>query len=56
MALTVTCVKKHVNKHIEVGKTYPIIDADMEEYLIEINKDKEIWISKNDIEHFKYSV
>lgn len=51
----VTCIKEYRNKSIQVGESYTIIDADMGEYLIEVG-DKEIWISKNDVEHFKYSV
>ena len=52
----VTCINEHRNKDIEVGKTYPIINADMLEYEIKIDDEKEAWIGKDDIDHFKYSV
>lgn len=54
--MTVMCIKEYKNKDVKVGRTYAIIDADIGEYLIEIEKDYEIWISKDDIEHFRYSV
>ena len=53
--MRVKCIKEYANKLIQVGEIYNIIDADKYEYLIKV-KDKEIWISKNDIEHFKYYV
>lgn len=49
----VKCIKEY--KNLKVNEIYTIIDADMGEYLIEV-ENKEIWISKNDIEHFKYCV
>lgn len=53
--MTVKCIKEYLNKSVKVGETYRIIDADMGEYLIRV-KDEEIWIAKDDIEHFKYNV
>lgn len=53
--MKVKCVKEYNNKSIKVGEFYNIIDADRYEYLIKV-KNKEIWISKDDIEHFKYYV
>lgn len=49
------CIKEYENDLVKVGEIYKIIDADMYEYLILVNG-KEIWISKNDIEHFEYHV
>lgn len=55
MKLSVKCIKPYRNKKIQVGKSYSIVDADMMEYLIDVEGDY-IWISKNDTEHFKYNV
>ena len=55
MKLTVKCIKSYPNKKIKVGSSYPIVDADMMEYLIDVDGEY-IWISKNDITHFKYKV
>lgn len=52
--MKVICIKEY--KNLKVGETYIIIDADLGEYLIEVKKDYEIWISKDDIAHFEYFV
>lgn len=54
--MEVKCIKEYKNKSVKVNEIYSIVDADMGEYLIEIDKDYEVWISKDDIEHFKYYV
>lgn len=54
--MKVKCIKEFKNKSVEVNEVYSIIDADMGEYLIEIGENYEIWILKDDIEHFKYYV
>lgn len=54
--MEVKCIKEYKNKKVIVGKVYTILDADMGEYLIEIDANNSVWISKNDIEHFKYNV
>lgn len=53
--MKVKCIKEYHNESIKIGETYRIIDADMNEYLIE-TANKNIRISKNDIEHFQYYV
>lgn len=51
----VTCIKEYKNKKVKVGVRYQVVDADMGEYAIHVSGE-EVWISKNDIEHFKYEV
>ena len=53
--MSVTCIKDYKNKLIVVGETYQIVSADMGEYALKVGEE-EVWISKNDIEHFKYNV
>lgn len=54
--MQVKCIKEYKNKNVKVNEVYSIIDVDMGEYLIEIDRDCEVWISKDDVEHFKYYV
>ena len=53
--MRVECIKEDIHNFFKKGEVYNVIDADMYGYLIKA-KDKEIWISKNDIKHFKYNV
>lgn len=54
--MEVKCIREYKNKKVIVGEVYTIIDDDMGEYLIEIDNSCSVWISKDDIEHFKYYV
>lgn len=53
--MKIRCIKECENKSIKVGEEYEVIDVDMYEYFIKLGL-KEFWISKDDTEHFKYSV